>query len=53
MGVGVISGADLDNHSIFFNQTWLMYQLGPEMVPFAILRFLEIFGGVSMETNWT
>ena len=40
MGVGVISRADLDNHSIFFNQTWLMYQLGPEMVQFAILRFL-------------
>ena len=31
-----VSGAELENRSEYFNETWYVYQSGPEVVPFAI-----------------
>ena len=41
IGVGIVSGAELQNHWIFFDETWYIYQAVPELVPFAIWGFLE------------
>ena len=34
------SGAELENHSVYFIETWQIYQSHTEVVPFAILGFL-------------
>ena len=35
------SGAELENHSVYFIETWQIYQSHTEVVPFAILEFLK------------
>ena len=51
------SGAELENHSVYFIETWQIYQSHTEVVPFAILGFLTflffIIFYVSMATSLT
>ena len=46
-----VSGAELENYLIFFNETLYTHPTGTEVVPLGILGFLGfVFFPVSMET---